>query len=87
MDASRSTISSANSLSSQHSADDAIGVGHQAAFLSASAQDRMHSVLAAAASLLPALSTSRTAICVAEVSLCARTLDGVLDCFGLSVRR
>ena len=44
----------------------------------------MRSVLAAAAaSLLAALSTSRTAIFVAEASLCARTLDGVLDCFGL----
>ena len=81
------TLSSAHSSSTQHSAHDAIGFGHRAAFRSAYAQDRMHAVLAAAASLLPALSTSRTAICGAEVSLCARTLDGVPDGFGLSVRR
>ena len=79
------TLRSAHSSSTQHSAHDAIGFGHQAAFRSASAQDRMRSVLAAAASLLAALSTSRTAIFVAEASLCARTLDGALDCFGLSV--
>ena len=50
----------------------------------------MRSVLAVAASLLPALSMSRYSYCnlrVAEVDPCVRTLDAGTRLLGLSVRR